>query len=88
MSDMFRWLLSMLLGFRWAVLIDHDRERNIRRICFQGGKPIAWRWWLIGKMVWLLEDGQTEGISYVHGWEPYHPLAPKRWPKHFGGGSA
>lgn len=83
MIDLLRAIGSRLFGLRWVVLVDHDGERSVRHIRFSGGQPVARR---MSSDVWLKDDGSAEGVSYVHCWEPYDPSAPKRFPKHSGGG--
>lgn len=80
-ADLFRYLASAIFGVRWVVLIDFDGLRNIRMIRWEGGLPIAYRLSFKLRRVGLLDNGRVRNGSYVHGWEPYAPLASKKWPK-------
>ena len=66
------------LGAIYVVLIDHDGERNIRRVKWSGGVPVAERYGLGIRVVELLDDGALRNGNYVTRWEPFDPLAPKR----------
>ena len=79
MMDIFRFVAT-LFGRRYVVLIDHDKDRHVRPIVFKGGQAYAHRFPFGVATVALLNGGKTEGVSYVYGWEPYTPLAPRRWP--------
>lgn len=64
------WLLWVLFARRSVVLIDYDGEPNARML--RGFR----KWWWAKRhlnRVQLLPDGKTEGICYVHGWEPLFP---------------
>lgn len=80
MSDLLRYLASIIFGTTWVVLIDHDGSRHVRRIRWQGGVATAERVGFDIRRVQLLDHGKIGNGAYVHAWEPYSPLAARRWP--------
>lgn len=80
MSDLLRYVLTAF-GFRFVVLIYYSGGRAVRRIRFCGGRPFARVYGLVPESnCWLNDGGSVDGPSYIDGWEPYEPFAPKRWP--------
>jgi hypothetical protein len=80
MKDFFRSVGTALFGWRYVVLTNSWGERKIKRVEFMGGMAFA-RWLDFDiENVFLLDGGETDGVSYVRSWQPYEPGAERVWP--------
>lgn len=80
MTDLWRWIMTRF-GARYVVLTDHDGERTIRRVRWEAGRPIAYRFPLTGPICRLMDGGRIKGPSFVHQWEPYAPFQARQFPE-------
>ena len=71
-------LRHRLFGTVYVILIDHDKEHNVRAVHYRFGKPGVDRMGMNIHTCFLNYDGTLENGRYVTHWEPFLPNH-KKW---------